>query len=67
MESGDLSVAEQQLIEIANHEPKISPSTMDEPTASSKDEVAAFEWCILKSRGIAVIPITHHLHEISDL
>ena len=63
--AGGLSVAEQQLIEIAKSLSRKSRLLiMDEPTASlSKDEVASLFEIVrsLKSEGIAVILITHHL------
>lgn len=66
--AGELSVAEQQLIEIAKSMSRKSRLLiMDEPTASlSKEEVANLFNLVrsLKAEGIAVILITHHLHEI---
>jgi len=69
--AGELSVAEQQLIEIAKSMSRKSRLLiMDEPTASlSKDEVASLFDLVrsLKAEGIAVILITHHLHEIFEI
>ncbi len=69
--AGELSVAEQQLIEIAKSMSRKSRLLiMDEPTASlSKDEVANLFDLVrsLKAEGIAVILITHHLHEIFEI
>src|SRR6056297_79484 len=69
--AGDLSVAEQQLIEIAKSISRKSRLLiMDEPTASlSKEEVACLFSLVrsLKAEGIAVILITHHLHEIFEI
>ncbi len=69
--AGDLSVAEQQLIEIAKSLSRKSRLLiMDEPTASlSKDEVASLFGLVrsLKADGIAVVLITHHLHEIFEI
>ncbi len=69
--AGDLSVAEQQLIEIAKSMSRKSRLLiMDEPTASlSKEEVASLFELVrsLKAEGIAVILITHHLHEIFEI
>lgn len=69
--AGDLSVAEQQLIEIAKSMSRKSRLLiMDEPTASlSKEEVASLFDLVrsLKTEGIAVILITHHLHEIFEV
>lgn len=69
--AGDLSVAEQQLIEIAKSMSRKSRLLiMDEPTASlSKEEVASLFDLVrsLKADGIAVILITHHLHEIFEI
>lgn len=69
--AGDLSVAEQQLIEIAKSLSRKSRLLiMDEPTASlSKDEVANLFELVrsLKADGIAVVLITHHLHEIFEI
>lgn len=71
VKAGDLSVAEQQLIEIAKSMSRKSRLLiMDEPTASlSKDEVASLFELVqsLKAEGIAVILITHHLHEIFEI
>ncbi|MDA4845876.1 sugar ABC transporter ATP-binding protein [Hoeflea poritis] len=69
--AGDLSVAEQQLIEIAKSLSRKSRLLiMDEPTASlSKEEVANLFELVrsLKADGIAVVLITHHLHEIFEI
>ena len=69
--AGDLSVAEQQLIEIAKSVSRQSRLLiMDEPTASlSKEEVASLFDLVrkFKAEGIAVILITHHLHEIFEI
>ena len=69
--AGELSVAEQQLIEIAKSISRKSRLLiMDEPTASlSKEEVASLFELVrsLKAEGIAVILITHHLHEIFEI
>ncbi len=69
--AGDLSVAEQQLIEIAKSLSRNSRLLiMDEPTASlSKEEVAKLFELVrsLKADGIAIILITHHLHEIFQI
>lgn len=71
VKAGELSVAEQQLIEIAKSMSRKSRLLiMDEPTASlSKDEVANLFDLVrsLKAEGIAVILITHHLHEIFEI
>ena len=69
--AGALSVAEQQLIEIAkslSHNSRLL--IMDEPTASlAREEVVnLFELArSLKQERIAVILITHHLHEIFEI
>ena len=69
--AGELSVAEQQLIEIAKSMSRKSRLLiMDEPTASlSKEEVKALFDLVrsFKADGIAVILITHHLHEIFEI
>ena len=69
--AGNLSVAEQQLIEIAKSMSRKSRLLiMDEPTASlSKEEVVNLFELVrsLKAEGIAVILITHHLHEIFEI
>lgn len=69
--AGSLSVAEQQLIEIAKSLSRRSRLLiMDEPTASlSKDEVTNLFELVrsLQKDGIAVILITHHLHEIFEV
>lgn len=69
--AGDLSVAEQQLIEIAKSLSRNSRLLiMDEPTASlSKEEVTKLFELVrsLKADDIAVILITHHLHEIFEI
>ncbi|WP_371229221.1 sugar ABC transporter ATP-binding protein [Roseovarius sp. 2305UL8-3] len=69
--AGELSVAEQQLIEIAKSMSRKSRLLiMDEPTASlSKEEVESLFDLVrsLKAEGIAVILITHHLHEIFEI
>ena len=69
--AGGLSVAEQQLIEIAkslSHNSRLL--IMDEPTASlSREEVASLFDLVrsLQRERIAVILITHHLHEIFEI
>ncbi len=69
--AGDLSVAEQQLIEIAKSMSRRSRLLiMDEPTASlSKEEVTSLFELVrsFKAEGIAVVLITHHLHEIFEI
>jgi ABC-type sugar transport system ATPase subunit len=69
--AGDLSVAEQQLIEIAKSVSRQSRLLiMDEPTASlSKEEIASLFDLVrmFKAAGIAVILITHHLREIFEI
>ena len=69
--AGRLSVAEQQLIEIAKTLSRNSRLLiMDEPTASlAKEEVSNLFDLVrsLKADGIAVILITHHLHEIFEI
>jgi len=69
--AGSLSIAEQQLIEIAKSLSRRSRLLiMDEPTASlSKEEVENLFALVrsLRAEGIAVILITHHLHEIFAL
>ena len=69
--AGELSVAEQQLIEIAKSLSRKSRFLiMDEPTASlSKKEVARLFSLVrtLRDEGIAVVLITHHLHEIFEI
>ncbi len=69
--AGSLSIAEQQLIEIAKSLSRKSRLLiMDEPTASlSKEEVENLFTLVrsLRDEGIAVILITHHLHEIFEL
>ena len=69
--AGDLSIAEQQLIEIARSLSRNSRLLiMDEPTASlSREEVTNLFSLVrsLKAKGIAVILITHHLHEIFEI
>jgi ABC-type sugar transport system ATPase subunit len=69
--AGDLGVAEQQLIEIAKSLSRNSKILiMDEPTAAlSKEEVANLFSLVrtLRNDGIAVVLITHHLHEIFEI
>ena len=69
--TGNLSFAEQQLIEIAKSMScKSRLLIMDEPTVSlSKEEVVNLFELVrsLKAEGIAVILITHHLHEILEI
>ena len=69
--AGRLSVAEQQLIEIAKSLSRNSRLLiMDEPTASlAKEEVSNLFKLVrsLKAEGIAIILITHHLHEIFEI
>ncbi|MGH1483936.1 MAG: sugar ABC transporter ATP-binding protein [Geminicoccales bacterium] len=68
---GDLSVAEQQLIEIGKSLSRRSRLLiMDEPTASlSKEEIGNLFQVVrqIRGRGIAVVFITHHLHEIFEI
>jgi ABC-type sugar transport system ATPase subunit len=67
----ELSVAELQLIEIAKsltHRSRLI--IMDEPTASlAKEEVGNLFRIVreLRAEGIAIIFITHHLHEIFEI
>jgi ABC-type sugar transport system ATPase subunit len=69
--AGELSVAEQQLIEIAKSSRRKSRLLiMDEPTASlSREEVDRLFDLVrsLRNDGIAVILITHHLNEIFEI
>lgn len=69
--AGDLGIAEQQLIEIAKSLSRNSKVLiMDEPTAAlSKEEVANLFSLVrsLRNDGIAVVLITHHLHEIFEI
>ncbi len=69
--AGQLSIAEQQLIEIAKSLSRKSRLLiMDEPTASlSKDEVDNLFKLVrsLRDEGIAIVLITHHLHEIFQI
>ncbi len=69
--AGNLSVAEQQLLEIARSIRRNSRLLiMDEPTASlSREETENLFNLVrsLRKQGIAVILITHHLNEIFEL
>jgi ABC-type sugar transport system ATPase subunit len=69
--AGSLSIAEQQLIEIAKSLSRKSRLLiMDEPTASLSNEEVENLFALVRSlrdEGIAVILITHHLHEIFAL
>lgn len=69
--AGHISIAEQQLIEIAKSLSRKSRLLiMDEPTASlSREEVENLFSVVrrLRDQGLAVILITHHLHEIFEL
>ena len=69
--AGTLSVAEQQLLEIARSLRRHSRLLiMDEPTASlSREETQNLFKLVrnLRTQGIAVILITHHLNEIFEL
>lgn len=69
--AGDLSVAEMQLVELAR---AMSGGArvllLDEPTASlHAHEVAALSGVVrrLSGRGLAVVWISHHLHEVFEL
>lgn len=68
---GDLSIAEQQLIEITKSLVKdVKLLIMDEPTAAlnKKETTQLFEQIRkLKAKGITVFYITHHLDEIFEL
>ncbi len=67
--AGDLSIAEQQLVEIAKAlvaDPKIL--VMDEPTAALDDSEAARLLTLvrnLRDGGVAVIYVSHRMHEIA--
>ncbi|HET6561432.1 MAG TPA: sugar ABC transporter ATP-binding protein [Marmoricola sp.] len=66
-----LSVAEQQIVEIAkavSYDARII--SMDEPTAALADHEVALLYAIierLKARGVAVLYVSHRLKEIFDL
>ena len=66
-----LSVAEQQVVEIAkavSHEARII--SMDEPTAALADHEVALLYSIIErltSRGVAILYVSHRLKEIFDL
>ena len=68
---GNLSIAQRQLVEIAkglSHEAKVV--ILDEPTSSLSDSEAEILFEIigrLKSRGVAVIYISHRMEEIMRL
>lgn len=68
---GNLSIAQRQLVEIAkglSHEAKVV--ILDEPTSSLSDNEAETLFDIigrLKSRGVAVIYISHRMEEIMRL
>ncbi|ANK76155.1 MULTISPECIES: sugar ABC transporter ATP-binding protein [Ensifer] len=68
---GNLSIAQRQLVEIAkglSHEAKVV--ILDEPTSSLSDSEAEILFDIiarLKSRGVAVIYISHRMEEIMRL
>ncbi|HEV7310043.1 sugar ABC transporter ATP-binding protein [Ensifer sp.] len=68
---GNLSIAQRQLVEIAkglSHEAKVV--ILDEPTSSLSDSEAEILFQIiarLKSRGVAVIYISHRMEEIMRL
>lgn len=68
---GDLSVAEQQVVQITRalrHSPRIL--VFDEPTAAlARHEVASLFRAIrtLRQRGLAILYVSHYLDEITDL
>lgn len=68
---GDLSVAQQQMVEIAKALSMDSRIiVMDEPTASltDKEVIKLFESIrILKQKGVAIIYISHHIEELFEI
>jgi ribose transport system ATP-binding protein len=68
---GDLSVAEQQIVEIAkalSYEPRII--SMDEPTAALAEHEVELLYRIIRrltARGVAILYVSHRLREIFDL
>jgi ABC-type sugar transport system ATPase subunit len=66
-----LSVAEQQIVEIAkavSHEARII--SMDEPTAALADHEVSLLYAIIRrltARGVAILYVSHRLKEIFDL
>ena len=68
---GRLPVGDHQMVEIAEtllHDPRIL--ILDEPTASlSREEVARLFIVLrgLREKGIGIIYISHHLHEVMEL
>jgi ribose transport system ATP-binding protein len=69
--AGDLSRAEKQMLEIARSF-RTAPSVLilDEPTASLTDTEAGSLFLLierLKRKGVAIVYITHRLHEIQRL
>ncbi|AXH34253.1 sugar ABC transporter ATP-binding protein [Humibacter sp. BT305] len=68
---GSLSVAEQQIVEIAkalSYQPRII--SMDEPTAALAEHEVALLYGIVRrlaERGVAVLYVSHRLREVFDL
>jgi ribose transport system ATP-binding protein len=68
---GTLSVAEQQVVEIAkalSYEPRVI--SMDEPTAALADHEVELLYGVIRrliDRGVAVLYVSHRLREIFDL
>lgn len=66
---GDLSVAQQQVVEIAkalSYEPRVI--AMDEPTAALADHEVTLLYGIIRrltARGVAILYVSHRLREIS--
>ncbi|CAN5189522.1 ribose ABC transporter ATP-binding protein RbsA [soil metagenome] len=68
---GDLTVAEQQIVEIAkaiSHDARVI--SMDEPTAALADHEVTLLYAIIRrltERGVAILYVSHRLREIFDL
>jgi ABC-type sugar transport system ATPase subunit len=68
---GDLSVAQQQIVEIAkalSYDARVI--SMDEPTAALADHEVALLYGIIRtltSRGVTILYVSHRLREIFDL
>ncbi|MCW2582229.1 MAG: Monosaccharide-transporting ATPase [Klenkia sp.] len=69
--AGDLTAAQQQLVELARTTARpAAVVVLDEPTASlAGDEVAVLFRVVrqLRDRGSALLYISHHLHEVFEL
>ena len=69
--AGELSAAQQQLVELARAVHRSSPLVvLDEPTASlRRGEVETLFQVVrnLKAQGTAVLYISHHLHEVFEI